>query len=121
MVHGWNKFMVGFDAVSESFRQMGLPVPMPAAVTVAIAELLCGLALILGLYVRIAAIPPMIAMLVAIFVAHLPNGFFVRDNGYEHALVLLTCLVVLALTGGGKPAVDQLIQRRKQRSAYNSR
>lgn len=117
MVHGWNKFMVGFDAVSESFGKMGIPVPMPAAVTVAIVELLCGLALILGLYVRLTSLPLMVVMIVAIFVTHLPNGFFVGNSGYEYTLVLLTCLVVFALTGGGRPALDQVVGGRNRSSS----
>jgi hypothetical protein len=56
-----------------------------------------GLALILGLLTRLAAILLTVDMLVAILTVHLPNGFFTNEGGYEFPLVLLVSCVALAV------------------------
>jgi len=114
LVHGWNKFAVGFDAVSSGFAEMGIPGPLPAAVAVALLEILAGAALLLGLWTRIAAALLSIDIAGAIYFAHWANGFFVSNGGFEFALVLLTALVAFQLTGPGVPALDQILGRQKQ-------
>jgi putative oxidoreductase len=51
-------------------------------------------------------------VLTAIFLVHLPNGFFAADNGTELPLLLMICCIGLVLAGSGEPAVDQLINGR---------
>ncbi|MEK7203957.1 MAG: DoxX family protein, partial [candidate division NC10 bacterium] len=71
-----------------------------------------GLALLLGLFTRWAAIPLAINMLVAILVVHLRGGFFVPE-GVEFTLTLLAANVALALLGSGEASVDRLLGKRK--------
>jgi putative oxidoreductase len=111
LVHGWNKFAVGFDAVAAGFAQMGVPAPIPVAVAVAVLEILAGGALLLGLWTRIAAALLSVNMLAAIYFAHWTNGFFVSGGGFEYTLVLLTALVAFQFTGPGVPALDQVLGR----------
>jgi len=109
--HGAQKvFSYGFDGVASGFTQMGIPLPYPSAVLVALTELLGGIALVLGLGTRIAAILLAIVMLVAMTTVHLRNGFFL-PQGYEFTLLLLLSNVGLVLTGSGALALDNLLRK----------
>ncbi len=112
LVHGGQKLFVwGFGGVAGFLGQVGIPAPMLAAVIVTLVEFLGGLALLLGLFTRWAAIPLAINMAVAILTVHLRAGFFL-PNGYEFALTLLAANVALALLGGGEASVDRLLEKR---------
>ena len=69
------------------------------------AEFFCSMFLILGLFTRLAAIPLIIAMLVALIKAH---NWDVFGAGQAAALFLTGYLVIL-LTGPGKVRVDGMI------------
>jgi putative oxidoreductase len=109
LAHGGQKlFIWGFSNVARFFGQVGIPLPVLAAIVVTLVEFLGGLALVLGLFTRWAAIPLAINMLVAIVVVHLRAGFFL-PNGYEFALTLLAANVALVLLGSGEASVDKLL------------
>jgi putative oxidoreductase len=72
---------------------------------VVFAEFFCAAFIILGLFTRLAAIPLIIAMSVALFLAH-KGEFFGRG---ESAGLFLTCFVVLLFTGPGKVSLDRFI------------
>lgn len=113
LAHGGQKlFMVGFGGVAGFLGQLGIPAPMLAAVIVTLVEFLGGLAILLGLFTRWAAIPLALNMAVAILTVHLPGGFFLPD-GYEYALTLLAANVALALLGSGEASVERLLEKRK--------
>jgi len=76
------------------------------------AEFFGGLALILGLLTRPAAVAAAFTMLVAIFSVHISNGLFAANNGYEYALTLMVALIALAVQGGGQMSVDQALTQR---------
>jgi len=76
------------------------------------AEFFGGLALILGLLTRPAAVAAAFTMLVAIFSVHISNGLFAANNGYEYALTLMVALIALAVQGGGQLSVDQAMTQR---------
>lgn len=113
LMHGGQKlFVLGFGAVAGFLEQLGIPAPMLAAVVVTAVEFLGGVALLLGLFARWAAIPLAINMLVAILTVHLRAGFFLPD-GYEFALTLLAANLALALLGSGEASVDRLLEKRE--------
>lgn len=106
--HGAQKlFGPGFAGVAHMFHGMGIPLFYPAAVVVIIVEFGGGIALILGIATRYAALLLAIDMAVAIFKVHLHNGLFANKGGFEFPLVLLAACVALALTGPGSPAVSR--------------
>ena len=69
------------------------------------AEFFCSAFLILGLFTRLAAIPLIIAMSVAFFVAHHAE-VFTKEGALQPALVYLCGYIVLLLLGPGKISVD---------------
>jgi putative oxidoreductase len=111
LAHGYQKFFImGIDGTTGFFTQLGIPLPGVAAVLVATLEALGGIALILGLFTRIVAIPLAIDMLSAIFFFHAKNGFFV-PGGIEFVLLLMSAAIALALAGPGSPSLDSLMSR----------
>jgi len=72
-------------------------------------EFFAGLALIIGLLVRPAALGLTFLSLVAIFTVHISNGLFMANNGYEFALALLGGSLAVMIEGAGKLSVDRAI------------
>ncbi|MDE0492120.1 MULTISPECIES: DoxX family protein [Psychrobacter] len=76
------------------------------------SEFFGGLALIIGLLTRPAALATAFTMLVAIFSVHISNGLFMSNNGYEYALTLMVATLALMIQGGGHLSVDKLLSTR---------
>jgi putative oxidoreductase len=113
MAHGGQKlFQYGLAGVTESFTQMGVPLPGITAPLVAIIEFFGGFALVIGLLTRLAALGLAIDMLGAIVLVHLAGGFFL-PAGYEFALALFGASLGLAVGGPGILSVDEGIARRR--------
>ncbi len=111
-MHGGQKLFVwGFHNVAGFLGQIGVPLPAVAAVVVTLVEFVGGIALLLGLLTRWAALLIAIDMMVAVFAVHLKGGFFL-PKGFEYALTMLAANVALALTGPGAASVDGLIGKR---------
>ncbi|MHC5133970.1 DoxX family protein [Pseudomonas glycinis] len=72
-------------------------------------EFFAGLALIIGLLVRPAALGLAFLSLVAIFSVHIGNGLFMANNGYEFALALLAGSIAVLIEGAGKLSADRAI------------
>ncbi len=72
------------------------------------AEFFAGIALVLGLLTRPAAMVAAFTLVMAMTV-HLGNGMFLSNNGYEFALSLLAATTALVFLGGGAASVDSRI------------
>jgi putative oxidoreductase len=106
LVHGSQKlFVFGIHGITAFFTQAGIPLATIAGPVVTFVELLGGIALILGLFTRIAAILLAIDMCGAILFVHGKNGFFL-PMGFEYALTLLTANIALAIGGPGEYAIE---------------
>lgn len=111
--HGAQKlFVYGFDGVAGGFAQMGVPFPDVVGPLVGFVELFGGLALIAGLLTRLAGVGLAAVMLGALFLVHLPAGFFL-PNGYEFVLMLAAGATTLAITGAGRYSLDARMARRR--------
>ena len=78
------------------------------------AEVFCSLFLLIGFATRLAVIPLIIIMLVAVLFIHSADPFAVKEPAFHYLLVY----VVLLFTGSSKYSIDYLFQR-KQVNAYH--
>jgi putative oxidoreductase len=99
----------GLDGVAGWMDSVGLSPGYPLAVMAGSAEFFGGILLILGLLTRPAAAILALTMAVAVFWVHWSAGFFAMNNGYEYALVLMIASIALAISGGGRFALDRKI------------
>jgi putative oxidoreductase len=99
---GWLKVTnIGF--VIEGFGTMGIPATL--AYLVAYTELISGLLIIIGLFVRYAGILIGIIMMVAIFKVHFANGYGLQNGGYEYTLTLFLSALAIITLGAGKYSI----------------
>jgi|SRR5215217_6338062 len=105
-------FVFEFVGVAGNVERLEIPLPLFFAVMTTLVEFFGGMALILGLYTRLAPIPLALNTVVASLLVHLPNGFFSMNSGYDHTLVLLAASVALAVAGPGEAALGRNILAR---------
>ncbi|HET7229688.1 MAG TPA: DoxX family protein [Longimicrobium sp.] len=95
-----------------------LHVPYPFAVLAILAESLGALALILGFLGRVGAFGVAVNMLVATFMVHAANGFFMnwggnqKGEGFEYHLLAIGLALIVMLAGSGAASVDLALSRR---------
>jgi putative oxidoreductase len=108
LAHGWPK-LASFAERAESFPDpLGIG-STPSLVLAIFGELVCGLAVALGLFTRWTVVAPIVTMVVAFFLVHAGDPFGNR----ELALLYLAGFVAILLLGGGRWSLDRLIHRRK--------
>ena len=101
----------GLEGTGQWLASIGLEPGYAMALLAGGAEFFGGLALVLGLLTRPAALVAAFTMLVAIFSVHIGNGLFMSNNGYEYALTLFVVTLALAVQGAGRFALDNLLQK----------
>ncbi|HEY7391899.1 MAG TPA: DoxX family protein [Bryobacteraceae bacterium] len=125
MQHGFAKLSRGPDSFAAILHALGVPAPHLMAWVSILTELLGGLAILLGVFIPLAAIPMTFLLLVAAFTVHLHNGFSsikliavtsagpqFGPVGYEVNLLYLACLAALVLGGPGPFALNSLLRKR---------
>lgn len=114
VMHGWQKVHLnGVPATQAGFAGMGIPAADVAALAMIALELVGGGLLIVGLGTRVIATLSGLAMLGAVWFAHLDAGFFAQSGGFEYPLTLAVLGFAVALTGPGALAVDRVVRRRR--------
>lgn len=104
LVHAGLKIFVFTPAGAAAFfGSLGLP-PFLAYIVMA-AEVLGGIALILGVYTRVVALALVPILLGAIVTVHGAKGFFADAGGWEFVGFWIVGLVALALVGDGPYAL----------------
>jgi putative oxidoreductase len=113
VAHGSQKiFVYGFAGVGGAFAQMGVPMPAVVGPVIALIELFGGVALIVGLFTRVAAIALACDMLGAMILVHAAGGFFL-PKGLEFVLMLFAAALALVFAGPGALSVDGVLASRR--------
>jgi putative oxidoreductase len=100
--HGWPKLLKLFGEAPIKFMDfMGLG-PTASLALATFAELGCALLIMLGLYTRLASLPLIFTMLVAILARHWGDPF----GQVEKALMYLFAYLSLLLAGSGWYSLD---------------
>jgi putative oxidoreductase len=125
MQHGFAKLSKGPEAFALILHAIGVPMPHLMAWLTILIEVFGGLAVLLGAFVPLAALPMAGVLLVAMFTVHWPYGFSsikimsvvsgraqFGPPGYECDLLYVACLAALVLGGSGPMAIDGYLKRR---------
>ncbi|TDV55992.1 DoxX family protein [Actinophytocola oryzae] len=91
------------------FGSIGFRQPKLQAVASSVVEVGAGAALVAGAGTPLAAAAVVGTLAVAARSVHLPNGFFVVNEGYEFVLNLSAAAVALAALGPGRFSVDRAV------------
>jgi putative oxidoreductase len=111
MSTGWGK-VHDIGKVTQFFEHLGIPAPGFNAVLVGYSELICGSLLVLGLFARLATVPLIASMTVAILTAKRSELHGVFDLVGFDEFTYLVVLVMIAILGPGKIALDYALSRR---------
>jgi putative oxidoreductase len=107
---GWGK-VHNLEKVTAFFTSLGIPMPHFQAILVGYSELLCGTALVVGLLTRLATVPLIVSMIVAILTAKWPDLHGLFDLiGFEE-FTYLVVLVMIAILGPGPISLDAILVR----------
>ncbi|MDR7132673.1 putative membrane protein YphA (DoxX/SURF4 family) [Algoriphagus sp. 4150] len=108
---GIQKFLFPAIRGAGRFEKIGLPSPEFLGAFVGAFEILCGALILIGLLTRLAAIPTLIIMLVAIATTKsevlADEGFWSMMHGSRTDWAMLLGSIFLIIKGGGKWSVDR--------------
>ncbi len=105
---GWTK-LHDLDHTTQFFASLHIPAAHANAVFVGVVEFVGGLALILGLGTRIAALFLIGVMTVAILTDRLPRLHGIVDLASTIEVAYLAAFVWLGVAGAGKASLDHLL------------
>ena len=112
--HGFPKLQMLLEGGKiEFFNFIGLG-PLVTLVLTVIAEFVCSILLILGLFTRVSLGLLIFTMVIAAFVVHGADPFEKR----ELSLIYLSVYLLLMAFGAGKISVDHMIEKRKRASDW---
>lgn len=105
ILHGMSKFNPGF---ANNLPNMGLPVEMQ--IPLALAELVPGILIIVGVLSRLSASLISVVMLGAIFMVKGAKSI-TGQGGVEIDLILLASVLVIMIVGPGRISIAQAIKK----------
>src|SRR5467141_2362590 len=107
---GTQKFLFPDSLGVGRFAKIGIPWPNVMAPFVGVVEIVCGSLLLIGLVTRLATVPLLVDIAVAIYstkiVTFAKNGFWVTLHESRTDLSMLLGLIFLLLVGGGTSSLD---------------
>ena len=113
---GIQKFLFAEELGSARFAKIGLPNPEFLGPFVGSFEIACGFLMLIGLCIRLAAVPLITIMLVAIATTKADvltnDGFWEMMHGSRTDWAMLLGSIFLLINGGGRWSVDYAIYNR---------
>jgi putative oxidoreductase len=119
--HGAQKVLGWFGgfgpAGTYGFLTQQMHIPAPLAVLVFVAEFLGPIGLFVGFLGRIAAFGIAVDFLVALFLVHLPNGFFMnwtgqqKGEGIEYFILAIGIALAIMIGGSGAYSIDRALSQ----------
>ncbi|WP_437190689.1 DoxX family protein [Planctomicrobium sp. SH527] len=108
--HGYGKLM-GFSNLAGTFPDpLGIGSSTISLILAIFAEFFCSVLIVLGLFTRLAAIPLIVTMLVAITVVHGDDPWAKK----ELAVAYLAAFTTILITGSGPLGLDRFLGFRKK-------
>ena len=115
---GIQKFLFSDQLGVGRFAKIGIPSPEVMAPFVGCFEIVCGSLLLLGLLTRLAAVPLIVIMLVAITTTKIPillkSGFWTMAHESRTDFSMLLGSLFLLVVGAGCWSLDARVTRRSQ-------
>ena len=110
---GIQKFLFPATLGVGRFLKIGIPAPQFFAPFVGIVEIVCGILLVIGLLTRLATIPLIIDISVAIITTKIPMlataGFWSMAHAARTDYCMLLGLVFLLIVGSGPLSIDRRV------------
>ena len=117
VMHGYlGAAVLGPEAIAGYTTRMGYPAATGPALAwyLIAAHVVGGALLVIGLWTRVAALVNVPVMASAVFLLHLPQGFFMSGaGGSEFTLTVLVATLALMLLGPGALSVDHALATRR--------
>jgi putative oxidoreductase len=110
VLSGWGK-LHNLDQVIGYFGELGIPHPELQAPFASGTELVCGTLILIGLFTRVASVPLIITMIVAIVTAKKDDVSSVGDLFGLIEWCYIALLVWLGVSGPGPLSLDALLVR----------
>ena len=108
--HGYPKLFGATAANAAFFEEAGFHPALFWTVLTGLTEFAGGLCLALGFLTRLAAVPALVFLLVAVNF-HAANGFYWNTLGFEYPLFWALVVLHFMVRGGGRWSVDRVIGR----------
>lgn len=105
LVHGLPKLVMLFSGEPIAFPGIMGMSPEISLFLAVFSEVVCSLAILFGIGTRLAVLPLIATMLVAVFYFHLSDPFSSKEPG----LLYLVVYVLLFIMGSGKYSADKLL------------
>jgi putative oxidoreductase len=114
---GIQKFLFPDSLGAGRFVKIGIPWPQFMAPFVGVVEIVCGALLLAGFLTRLAAVPLLIDMVVALYstkiVPFAKNGFWSTLHEARTDVSMLLGLIFLLLVGSGSLALDSRLASKR--------
>lgn len=113
---GVQKFLIPETRGVGRFTDIGIPAPVLTAAFVGVVEIVCGSLVLVGLATRLAAIPLIINMIVAILTTKVPillsEGFWAMAHETRTDWSMLLGSLFLLTVGAGPWSIDARLTKR---------